>query len=362
MRLQTLVYGNTQFSPGSEYRKFQHRFACVLLLFGVVVTALFITATLFGGAQLHDYYLLAGSIYCVVQGGAYLILRARPDRLPLVAPFGVTASFLLESVAFFFNTADELRIIWFALSVPAAYVIMGRKAGLSLGILSVLFIVFANSRLQEPYSDNAIITGAVAILYIAAFFHAFSSKSISFHHAMVEANQKLADMASKDPLTGLFNARAYYALCDQALNQARRSDQPLAMLFIDLDHFKRINDTHGHEAGDTVLKAVAACLLDGARRSDIIGRIGGEEFSMLLPDTDMVGGQGLAEKLRQDVEALLPDIGGTSLKITASIGVAVARPHQRTVAEIQRDADECMYHAKRAGRNRVSTFEDGVAA
>lgn len=362
MRLQDLVFGTIPFAMGQEYRKFQHRFACVLLLFSVTVTALFILMAVLGGADLHRHYVNAGTVYCVVLAVAFGGLRQNPDRLRVIAPLGIAASFLLEGVAFFFNTADELRLIWFALSVPAAYVITGRRGGLALSAVSVVFLVWANPRLSMPYSDNAIITGVVSILYISAFFHAFSSKSISFHHAMVAANQKLADMAAQDPLTGLLNARAYYALCDQALRQARRAGQPLTMLFIDLDHFKRINDTHGHEAGDTVLKCVAACLTAGARRSDIIGRIGGEEFSMLLPDTDAVGGRDLAEKLRQDVEALLPDIGTMRLTVTASIGVAVACDHHQTIAEIQRDADEGMYHAKRAGRNRVSTFGLNAAA
>ncbi|CAA7623196.1 hypothetical protein MCP1_40004 [Candidatus Terasakiella magnetica] len=98
-------------------------------------------------------------------------------------------------------------------------------------------------------------------------------------------------------MTGLFNARAYYSLCDRALLQARRAEMPLTMIFIDLDYFKRINDTHGHEAGDTALKAVAACLLEGARQSDIIGRIGGEEFSVLLPDTDLEGARQLGREV-----------------------------------------------------------------
>ncbi len=87
-------------------------------------------------------------------------------------------------------------------------------------------------------------------------------------------------------MTGLFNARAYYALCDNALSQATRSGNYFAMLFVDLDHFKSINDRFGHEAGDAVLKSVSACPRANVRQSDIVGRIGGEEFSVLLPNTD----------------------------------------------------------------------------
>lgn len=281
----------------------------------------------------------------------------------MIAPVGVVSSFLIISVAFFHNTADELRIIWYPLSIPGAYLLAGRRVGLCLAAVSIIFLGWANGALAHPYSPSAMVTVWVTILYISAFFHAVSSKSISFHHAMVVANRSLRELAARDPLTGLMNARAYYEACDRALAQARRGNSPLAMLFVDLDHFKRINDTHGHEAGDRVLKAVAHCLRDSLRQSDLIGRIGGEEFSVLLPDTDLPAARQLAETLRQDIEHLIPDIGdGHCLQITASIGVAVAESARETIADLQHRADEGMYQAKRAGRNRVSVLEPGQTA
>jgi diguanylate cyclase (GGDEF)-like protein len=209
-----------------------------------------------------------------------------------------------------------------------------------------------------PYSVNALFTISLGITYLSAFFHAFRARSISFHLAMVEANRRLAEMAARDPLTGLFNARAYYALCEQALARARRERRPFAMLFVDLDHFKSINDRFGHEAGDTVLRATAICLAEGVRNSDLVGRIGGEEFSALLPDTERDGALRLAEKLRAEIEALKPDIGSERLPVTASVGIAIGGPESPSIAEVQRRADEAMYQAKRKGRNRVTCLDD----
>jgi len=168
------------------------------------------------------------------------------------------------------------------------------------------------------------------------------------------ANRKLSVMASRDPLTGLYNARAYYALCENAMSQAQRSRLPIAILFIDLDHFKSINDQHGHEAGDIVLKKVAATPQANIRASDAVGRIGGEEFCVLLPGTDLEGAKQLAEKLRADVEYLMPDIGSQCLRITASIGVAGGHSQVQSFSEIQKQADLAMYHAKRAIRIQLS--------
>jgi diguanylate cyclase (GGDEF)-like protein len=358
MMLSRLIFGRVEFPEGAEYRKFQHRFACVLILFGTVVTGTFIVADIAGAARLHPNYLWGGAIYCFVNMAALALLRRDPGRLGWLAPICMTASFVLEGIAFTSNIEDEMRIVWFALSIPSAYLIVGRSAGLLLTALSVLFISIGNGHMSSPYSANAIVTMDVAICYISAFFYAFSAKSISFHHAMVVANQKLADLASKDPLTGLFNARAYYALCERALLQAHRTGSPFAMLFVDLDHFKKVNDTHGHEAGDIVLRSVSACLTRAVRQSDLVGRIGGEEFSIMLPDTDLDGARNLAEKLRQDIEYLMPDIGATCLRITASIGVAPGRTEYRTVGDVQRRADEAMYEAKRGGRNRVTCIDD----
>jgi diguanylate cyclase (GGDEF)-like protein len=165
-------------------------------------------------------------------------------------------------------------------------------------------------------------------------------------------------MASHDMLTGVLNARAYYVACENLILMAKRTGQPYAVLFIDLDHFKLVNDTYGHSAGDAVLKAVASCLGRSIRQSDALGRIGGEEFSIFAPNTDKNGAMQLAEAIRAAVESLNPSIGERNLKVTASIGVATCSGHVEAMQAIQQKADQAMYVAKSLGRNRVSAFDE----
>ena len=171
------------------------------------------------------------------------------------------------------------------------------------------------------------------------------------------ANKQLQYLASHDSLTSALNTRTFYEICDQMMKIARRDITPFSVLFIDLDHFKLVNDTYGHEVGDFILKSVSNCLLENKRNSDILGRVGGEEFSIYLPETDLKGAVLLAEKLREKIENLLPSINNQIIRVTASIGISTSMNHHKSINDIQRDADHAMYHAKKEGRNRVSCLE-----
>lgn len=170
---------------------------------------------------------------------------------------------------------------------------------------------------------------------------------------LAEANAQLRFLANHDALTGMLNVRAYHEVCDRLMELAFRNRTMFSVLFVDLDHFKQINDKHGHDAGDLVLKSVAACMTETCRSCDIIGRVGGEEFSIFLPETDNHGAMIFAEKIRSGIQSLDISLGQETLKVTASIGVASKMKHHKAIADIQRDADHAMYHAKKDGRNRV---------
>jgi diguanylate cyclase (GGDEF)-like protein len=200
-------------------------------------------------------------------------------------------------------------------------------------------------------------TGVLALLYMGVFFHAYVDRSLSVFKRMRDYSRQLHALASHDALTGVLNARAYYTACDAHIRMSQRQGTPFAVLFIDLDHFKAVNDTYGHAAGDEVLRTVERTLGQGVRRSDVLGRIGGEEFSVFLPNTDLDGAVALGETLRQAVQACQPALGdGQRLTITASIGVAANPDGQATMQAIQHEADEVMYLTKKAGRNRVAVL------
>lgn len=170
------------------------------------------------------------------------------------------------------------------------------------------------------------------------------------------ANQKLAEQATTDVLTGLANKRAFEVALNRDLARADRQGQSLSLVVIDVDHFKKFNDTWGHSTGDEVLRGVGALLRRLVRTGDLPARYGGEEFGVILPDTDALGARTVAERIRCELEALTIDGPEGPLKVTASLGVATVQgPGCEHSAQILFErADAALYAAKRAGRNQVA--------
>jgi diguanylate cyclase (GGDEF)-like protein len=166
-------------------------------------------------------------------------------------------------------------------------------------------------------------------------------------------HQQLQAAARTDAKTGLLNAAAWQREADTELSRARRSDEPLALLLIDIDFFKRVNDTHGHLVGDQVLVGVARTLCSQLRDYDIVGRFGGEEFVVLLPGTDTVEACRVAERLRNWVRRLAVPAEDGTVGVTVSVGVALFRTHGQDLIELLTASDLALYRAKESGRDRV---------
>jgi two-component system cell cycle response regulator len=175
--------------------------------------------------------------------------------------------------------------------------------------------------------------------------------------ALMEESQRLA---TEDPLTGLLNRRAFLAHMEVEVARCQRYSLPLSLLLIDIDHFKSINDTHGHAAGDQALSAVGAALKREMRVPDLEARWGGEELVVALTNTDLKGGAIVAERVRKALEALVISTASTSFKLTASIGVASFQAPERFADLVER-ADRAMYAAKKGGRNRVVVAETNTS-
>ena len=169
-------------------------------------------------------------------------------------------------------------------------------------------------------------------------------------------HQQLAAAARTDPKTGLLNATAWQREADAEVARAQRTNAPLALLLVDVDHFKRVNDSHGHLIGDEVLRALATELRQQVRESDVVGRFGGEEFTVLLPRTDDVGAYGIAERLRANAANLSVAAADARINVTVSIGVAVLGQHGNDLFELLAAADVALYRAKDAGRDQVRIY------
>lgn len=170
--------------------------------------------------------------------------------------------------------------------------------------------------------------------------------------------QALERQANYDYLTSLPNRRHFMERGIEEVARATRYSNPVSLLILDVDHFKRINDTHGHHTGDAALKAIATCSQECLREMDIIGRLGGEEFAVILPETKDEGAWEVAERLRQSIESQpVTTKDGNSIQLTASIGLATLPAGMEiNLDTLLTQADEALYRAKHSGRNRVCSF------
>jgi diguanylate cyclase (GGDEF)-like protein/PAS domain S-box-containing protein len=177
-----------------------------------------------------------------------------------------------------------------------------------------------------------------------------------YEESLNEALSRAQHLATTDGLTGLCNRRHFVACATDLLLQARELNQPLCVLVMDIDHFKRINDSHGHAAGDEVLRAVAATCRLIMRSGDLLARMGGEEFAFLLPNTSLHDGMSVAERLRAAIASQDVSIAGASLRVTVSIGVTALDSVHDSLDQLLNHADQASYEAKTLGRNRVAVW------
>ncbi len=202
--------------------------------------------------------------------------------------------------------------------------------------------------LETGASEGLLLDAGTAEISARIRWHLKNRERIQSLH---QAQNRLARMALSDGLTGLFNRAYFDATIEQETARSLRTKKPLSLLLIDLDHFKKINDTHGHQAGDQVLEKVALVLREQSRTSDTVCRYGGEEFAIILPETPRSHAQMVAERIRQKISAL--DCG---FAVTTSIGINCAeRPEGMVPQALIAGADEALYAAKRKGRDRCET-------
>lgn len=174
---------------------------------------------------------------------------------------------------------------------------------------------------------------------------------------LAESEARLRELSIRDPLTGLFNRRYLEEMFTLAIKRATRKQFPIGVIMVDIDHFKRFNDTHGHAAGDAVLSEVGKCLQSHVRASDVACRYGGEEFLILLPEASLATAQTRAEKMRQAISRIQVQFAETPEGVTVSLGVAIFPEHGATIDAIVHAADAAMYRAKRDGRDRVAVAQ-----
>ena len=218
-------------------------------------------------------------------------------------------------------------------------------------------IASASNPAAAALPDSPMLSGPTIVAFGATL-----AGSLAFLLMQAERADEIAQrLASTDPLTGALNRRTFLEVAARELSRARRTDSPLSLVMLDLDHFKRVNDTYGHPVGDRVLQRFAEVVRSQLREEDILVRYGGEEFCVLLPGVPGPGAVALAGRIREAVEREAFLVDGIGIPVTTSAGVAARLEEGPTEADalLQR-ADEALYLAKHRGRNRVAAISLGT--
>jgi diguanylate cyclase (GGDEF)-like protein len=281
---------------------------------------------------------VAGPAFGVVEK---LLPRVHKPEWPLMAALLSFMTSLSVAIGLTGGLRSPLTfwVIFYMVGVAARFGPRGVALATAWGAVASLAAVVAG--------DPAHFTGELPALVTV-----WSVSIVAGRYTRVLARAEFGHRAAAllDPLTGLPNRSALADRFEELRRQAERDDAPLALVVLDLDHFKRVNDEHGHDRGDAVLKDVADALRGAIRTFDPIYRVGGEEFVLLLPGADLAAGREVAQRLRRAIAARRP--GG--LRVTASLGVAAARGAEIEFDALFRAADQALYSAKAAGRDRVA--------
>lgn len=359
--------GSARYDSTGLLDAFKYRAYLVVLLIGMFSAAF----SWWMGHAPHESNALTGVtnplLAALCAGLVALLLWGRERAIRLVERVGY-AGIVVYFVAdkYYVVYSGDLRTIpidsvsevfsWTPVLYILAYLIFGAGRGLAVSATFYVILLAAgvphmaqNLALgDESGGFNAFVQFYLANVVIVVLLYVFARLITAYlkTHALNEASHKLAHT---DFVTGVPNRRHLYAALEREISEAPEDGRSLAVIMFDLDHFKRINDAFGHDAGDRVLEGVAQLVNGCLRAPDQLSRWGGEEFLILAPGTDLEGGESTALRLREEVEGA--SFGGTS-PVTASFGVAAYRDGDTPETLLKR-ADEALYRAKAAGRNRV---------
>lgn len=317
------------------------------------------------------------AIITLITNGIFFLLIRSGYNLRFTDPSMTAAQMVIALIAplwatFWLDSGQARATLLFLAMVPALYGILALNLKQFLRVAVAYLLAYAlligailidRPQILTPSLELLQAVGFVLVMmqismiggYISGLRHQLRRKHAELKSTTTElenALERIQELARRDSLTGLFNRRHLFDVLSSEINRCARANGPFCVAMLDIDHFKPINDTYGHQIGDLVLKKLASLVVSDLRNIDCFGRYGGEEFLLVLPQTQLEGALVKAERVRAQVAALLLEEISVDFRMTLSIGVA---EHQlgETADETIGRADAALYRAKAAGRNRV---------
>lgn len=351
--LKGILTSGFDFENDETLLKFRFRLlnSCLLVaMFFAFLVALLFDSNLHDTGNIHSR---VNYFYSISSLALLFWLRRSKEYYFRVAISLIIISLCVFTSVLLFVVDDQSRIIWFYIIIFVAYTTIGNRAGIVTTVTSIGIIVLCFNYYDLGMSRTTVQGALIGLVISSVLASVHVRKIIDFENVLLKKNRELEVLATVDGLTGVMNKRMFNEMMNKYIEAAHRNHQPLSFLFLDLDHFKKINDQNGHQVGDIMLikftDIVGKCL----RKSDLLGRVGGEEFAVMLFETDLESAASVAEKIRLKVQEAYYEYDGKRVEMTTSIGLARLETELDNVESIQKRADEALYQAKHSGRNRV---------
>ncbi len=340
---------------------YHHRIAYVINGFSLMFAAVF--SIIYGFVMRYTLAVPGIIAYLISSLIVFILLKQRKYSS---AKLLILLGFILQesSIVFFLFPVEFHFNLFFFIIAPITFFVFDYASPtdrkLTYFFSGVAILLFTLSELV-PSNPNAYLASneLTAIFASISAFSALFSITIVFYFFAAEiskANRELNQLANTDGLTKIYNRRYFFEVGKNQFHLAEKYNRPFCLMLMDLDHFKNINDTYGHPAGDSVLVELSKLIRDQVRKSDVFSRYGGEEFMMLLKDTDEAEGVQIAEKIRKSVMTYnFEALAGTNQSVTVSLGVVEFSSHYHSFDEMVKAVDGALYMAKEKGRNQVKT-------
>ena len=353
MNLNNFLYSGFKFGGDEDLLQFKFKMLNSIFIIIAFFSALFGLLSDLGINDIGPIHSKVNYVYSFLTVMLIFFLRLSKENYLLTVHSLLIISLLTFTSALIFVPQDEFRIIWFYLLILVAYMISGKTSGILYTLASIVIILTVNFFVDLQLSQVAINSGVLGLLIGSFLSNVYTNKITNYENSLKQQNSSLNVLASTDYLTGIMNRRMFNEISEHYFQTAQKNKLNLTLLLLDLDHFKKVNDTYGHQAGDLLLIRFVETVENILTKSDIFSRIGGEEFAILLSQINREDAYDLAEKIRKEVENITINYEGQNVFVRTSIGITRNGPTDTSFDDMFSRSDMALYKAKKEGRNQT---------
>jgi len=346
MTLNNILYSGFKFTGDEDLIRFKFKMLNSIFIIVAFFSALFGLISDLGINDIGPIHSKVNYAYSLSMIILIFFLRSSKKNYNLTAH-----SLLIISLITF--TSALIFVLWFYLLIFVAYMINCKTSGIHYTIASIIIILSTNFFVELQLSQVAINSGVLGLIIGSFLSHVYTSKITQYENNLKQQNSTLSVLASTDYLTGVINRRMFNEISERYFQTAQKDNLSLTLLLLDLDHFKKINDTYGHQVGDKLLIRFVETIKNILAKSDIFARVGGEEFAILLSQMDRNDAYNLAEKIRKEVENISIRYKGQNVFVRTSIGITQNSTTDSSFDDLFSRSDMALYQAKKEGRNRT---------